>query len=502
MASPRLLPASLTGRLLAATVALLAAACLLIAVAATLIMRSYLMDRLDRDVVRSLDRGPIVFIGQPPGTTDLQSEGSTPRPPQGSRDGSLAAVITSTGYARGTQFTTSGELRVLTATELTALARAEIDRTPRTFDVPGLGSYRVAAGRTSNGNIQIQGVPTADVDATIRTLLWWEIGLGLAGVGAAAVAGRIIVRRQLRPLREVAATAERVTRLDLASGEVGHTDRVAEDLTDPTTEVGQVGGALNRLLGHVEDALVARHESEQQVRQFLADASHELRTPLATIRGYAELSRRIPADENAAGELAGVLGKVDVESARMTRLVEDMLLLARLDAGRELEPARLVDLSRLVTEAVHDAAVVDPHRTWEVELPVDPVAVEGDEHQLHQLVTNLLGNASRHTPAGTCVTTSLEPAASEIRLVVADDGPDGIDAALLPTIFDRFVRGDPASRTRSSGGAGLGTSLVRAIAHAHGGNATVTSSPGDTRFLVTLPVAPSPPGRTDRAGTR
>jgi len=488
MSPPRLLPASLTGRLVAATVALLAVVCLLIAFAATLIMRSYLMDRLDRDVVRSLDRGPIVFVGQPPSSTDPQPDGTTtPRPPQGSRDGSLVAVVTTSGYARGTRFTTSGELRELTATELTALANAEIDRTPRTVDVPGLGSFRVAAGRVPNGNVQIQGIPTAEVDATIRTLLWWEVGLGLAGVGAAALAGRIIVRRQLRPLREVADTAERVTHLDLSSGEVGRTDRVAEALTDPTTEVGQVGGALNRLLGHVEDALVARHESEQQVRQFLADASHELRTPLTTIKGYAELSRRIPADENAADELTGVLGKVDVESARMTRLVEDMLLLARLDAGRELEPARPVDLSRLVTEAVHDAAVVDPERTWNVELPADPVTIDGDEQRLHQLVTNLLRNASRHTPTGTRVTTSVGSSDSGVRLTVADDGPEGIDPTLLPTIFDRFVRGDAASRTRRSGGAGLGTSLVRAIAHAHGGEATVTSSPGDTRFVVTLP---------------
>jgi len=488
----RLVPTSLTARLITMAVALVAVVCLLIAAATTLVLRSYLIDRLDGDVQRSLERVQMLVHGDvtPPtgGPSDTgpgsfgQTDGGEPPPtPLGNRENSLNALISSNGTGTGTAVTTDGDRRELDAIEVASLAEVEPGHDPETIDVADLGSFRVAAVDVGGGTTLVQGIPTADVDGTIRTLIWWETGLGVAGVGAAAIAGRGLIRRQLRPLRSVAETAERVTQLDLASGEVGRTERVPTELTDPDTEVGQVGEALNRLLGHVEDALDARHESEQQARQFLADASHELRTPLATIKGYAELSRRIDDPD----ELTGVLGKVDSESQRMTRLVEDMLMLARLDAGREFV-ARPVDLSRLVTEAVHDAAVVDPERAWGVDLPTEPVTISGDEQRLHQLVTNLLRNATRHTPAGTRVETSLQVDRDTVVLTVADNGTDGIDPALLPTIFDRFTRGD-ASRTRASGGAGLGTSLVRAIAHAHGGTAAVTSSPGDTRFVVTLP---------------
>ena len=194
---------------------------------------------------------------------------------------------------------------------------------------------------------------------------------------AAAAAGSVVVRRQLRPLTEVAETAHAVAALPLASGEIGVTERVPEHLTDERTEVGQVGAALNTLLEHVESSLDARHRSEQQVRQFVADASHELRTPLTTIMGYAELARRRPGD-SAAAETA--LAKVEEESARMTALVEDLLLLARLDAGRPLarEP---VDLTRLLVEAVSDARVVAPEHHWRLELADEPVVVLGDEHR-------------------------------------------------------------------------------------------------------------------------
>lgn len=481
----KLFPASLAGRLTATSIALVAVTCLLIAVAATLIMRTYLIDRLDRDVERSLDRaetsvqGPGGPDGGNNGGADGEGDGP-PVPPRGNREGSLTAVVDTSG-SRGAMLTASGEARALSDDQLESLNDVVADEDPITVDVPDLGSFRVAATDGPYGQaLVVQGIPTDDVDDTISTLLWWELGLGATGVAAAALAGRTLVRRQLRPLREVAQTAERVTHLDLASGEVGRTERVPAEFTDPATEVGQVGGALNQLLGHVETALDARHESEQQARQFLADASHELRTPLSTIKGYAELSRRMSDPD----DLSQVLSKVDSESLRMTRLVEDMLLLARLDAGRNIEP-RPVDLTRVVADAVHDAAVVDPDRTWNVSLPPDPITIDGDEQRLHQLVTNLLRNASRHTGEGTRVVTSLEVDGANVRLMVADNGP-GIDPELLPTIFDRFTRGD-SSRTRASGGAGLGTSLVQAIAHAHGGRVSVTSAPGQTEFIVLLP---------------
>ena len=293
--------------------------------------------------------------------------------------------------------------------------------------------------------------------------------------------GQLLVRRTLRPLREVAQVAHEVTALPLDTGSVGETVRVPDRLTDEGTEVGQVGASLNSLLGHVEGALDARHRSEQQVRQFLADASHELRTPLTTIHGYAELSRRTPDDPTA---LASALGKVETEAGRMSGLVEDMLLLARLDSGRPLAREE-VDLTRLLLEAVADARVVAPEHRWRLDLPDEPLTLVGDESRLHQVITNLLNNARCHTPPGTTVTVRAGSDDRTLRVEVHDDGP-GLPPELLDEAFDRFSRGD-TSRTRASGGAGLGLSLVSAIAAAHRGTASVTSRPGDTTFTVTLP---------------
>ncbi len=251
-------------------------------------------------------------------------------------------------------------------------------------------------------------------------------------------------------------------------------------LTDQHSEVGQVGAALNRLLGHVEHAFDARHRSEQQVRQFVADASHELRTPLTTIRGYAELSWRVtPADPQ---QLALAIAKVEAD--RMTSLVDDLLLLARLDAGRPLDLAP-VDMTRLVIEAVGDGRLLDQEHRWVLDLPGSPVVVVGDEQRLHQVVTNLLNNARRHTPAGTTVTVGLTSQQGGARLAVHDDGP-GISDPPVDKVFERFTRGD-SSRTRASGGAGLGLSLVHAIVTAHGGIVSVRSRPGDTAFEIRLP---------------
>jgi two-component system OmpR family sensor kinase len=347
------------------------------------------------------------------------------------------------------------------------------------IELPGLGGYRVEAVGL-HGDVVVAGLPVRDVDSTVAKLVLWQGLLGLAAVLVAALVGQALVRRQLRPLRRVAATAHQVAALPLASGEVGRTVRVPEPLTDPRTEVGQVGAALNTLLAHVENALDARHRSEQQVRRFVADASHELRTPLATIQGYAELSRR----SGDASDLARSMGKVESEAQRMARLVEDLLLLARLDAGRPLE-RRPVDLTKLVLEAVDDARVLGPEHRWVLRLPEEPLVVTGDELRLHQVLTNLLNNARRHTPAGTTVTVTARREPGAVSLDVHDDGP-GLPPELSGSAFERFTRGD-SSRTRASGGAGLGLSLVHAITAAHGGTVSVSSRPGDTTFTVRLP---------------
>lgn len=467
---------TLTGRLITASVALVTVVSLLVAVAATIIMRQSLTAQLDDNLQDAVERaqrvGPIGPGGGDGGGFDSAC-GELSFPP-GQDAGSVTAVF---GNQCGVaiRITQRGRYEVLSTAALDALEEVEVGVAPRTIDVPDRGSYRVAATTNGAGDRVVLGLPTADLEDTIQTLIWWEVMLSLAGIAIAAIVAREIVRRQLRPLREVAATAHEVAAMPLARGEVGSTPRVPAELTDPANEVGQVGAALNQMLGHVESALVARHDSEQQVRQFLADASHELRTPLTTIKGYAELSRRTGADPLDS------LAKVESEVGRVSTLVEDMLLLARLDSGRPLATDE-VDLVRLVVDAVADSRVVDPQRHWRFEVPAEEVTVTGDDLRLHQAVTNLLTNASRHTPEGTTVTARV--LTNPARIEVHDDGP-GVSAELLPVIFERFSRGD-SSRTRASGGAGLGMSLVKAIMTAHGGTAEVASAPGDTTFTLTF----------------
>jgi two-component system OmpR family sensor kinase len=360
--------------------------------------------------------------------------------------------------------------------------------TGHTVTVAG-SSYRVMAQKDRAGNALVVGLPTQEIDETIRNLWRWSALLTLVGVGLAGVGGTWLVRRQMRPLYAVAETARAVSTQDLSTGGTAIGTRVPDDLVDEQSEVGQVGSALNTLLDHIDDALAARHRSEQQVRQFVADASHELRTPLATIHGYAELSRRqlTGAGPEDAEALLVALGKVETEADRMSALVADLLLLARLDSGRPLAREE-VDLTRLLLEAVADARVVAPGHKWQLTLPDEPVTVLGDEARLHQVVSNLLGNAHSHTPAGTTVTVTASAGEAVVTLAVHDDGP-GLPENLVGEAFDRFTRGD-SSRTRASGGAGLGLSLVSAIADAHGGSAAVVSRPGSTTFTVTLARPP------------
>jgi two-component system OmpR family sensor kinase len=463
-------PRSLTSRLVLTAVALVAVASLLIGAVTTLAMRSYLYGRLDDQVVKSLDRGR----GGPTG----------PGPNLGPTLGTVTGLFPDTGQDVGSVISTRSDNEVVqgpvSTTVLKQLDKVPADGEVHGVDLTGLGSYHVVVREGTGGKVA-SGLPTSEVDGILDSLVWWEALLGLLGVATAAGAGTLVVRRQLRPLNEVAATARAVAVLPLASGEIGVTERVPAHLTDERTEVGQVGAALNSLLEHVETSLAARHRSEQQVRQFVGDASHELRTPLATIHGYAEISRRTPGDPAA---LSVALAKVETEADRMSGLVEDLLLLARLDAGRPLERVE-VDVTRLLLESVVDARVLSPAHKWQLDLPEEPVTVTGDAQRLHQVVTNLLGNARHHTPPGTTVTVSARSDDDGVRIVVRDDGP-GLPEGLADNAFERFTRGD-TSRTRASGGAGLGLSLVSAIAQAHGGSAHVESRMGSTTFTVLLP---------------
>ncbi|BCB77295.1 hypothetical protein Pflav_037050 [Phytohabitans flavus] len=288
-------------------------------------------------------------------------------------------------------------------------------------------------------------------------------------------------------MRRVAATAGRVAELPLDRGEVALSVRVPEADTDPRTEVGQVGAALNRMLGHVAAALAARQASETRVRQFVADASHELRTPLAAIRGYAEVTRR--GRDEVPPDVAHALRRVESESARMTALVDDLLLLARLDSGRPLE-TEPVDLSRLLVDAVSDAHVAGPEHRWRLDLPEEAVTVPGDAARLHQVVANLLANARTHTPPGTEVTVALRPQGGGAEISVVDTGP-GIAPELQADVFERFARGD-SSRSRAAGSTGLGLAIVAAVVEAHHGAVEVSSVPGRTAFTVRLPARSEP----------
>ncbi|MEV6844742.1 HAMP domain-containing sensor histidine kinase [Actinoplanes sp. NPDC051411] len=382
-----------------------------------------------------------------------------------------------------------------TMASVSASAQASIATVPQDgkahdIDLGGsLGEYRMMAtpDPDGSGNVTVAGLPLADLHITLLKVAMVTGGAVLIAVGIAGWAGAVIVRRTLLPLDRVAATATRVSELRLDHGEVRLAQRVPAGDTDPRTEVGQVGAALNRMLDHVGNALEARHASEMQVRQFVADASHELRTPLAAIRGYAELSRRSPAP--ISEEIAHVLGRVESEAKRMTGLVEDLLLLARLDAGRPLahDP---VDLTMLVVDAVSDAHAAGPRHSWQLDLSEEPVTVIGDGQRLHQVLANLLANARTHTPEGTTVTVAVSATTDAAVLRVIDLGP-GIPAELQPHIFERFARGD-SSRSRAAGSTGLGLSIVSAVVAAHQGTVSVESRPGQTVFTVTLPLARVP----------
>ena len=389
------------------------------------------------------------------------------------------------GVATGVAVGEDGKFVSLTAAQETALlALAGPERQAQTIDLGGsLGEYRVATATRPDGTRVIVGQSLAEVNTTTNSLLLIFGLITLVALIAAAVAGTIVVRVALRPLGRVASTATRVSELELAKGEVTLADRVPDADTDPHTEVGQVGAALNRLLGHVEGALVARQASEDKVRQFVADASHELRTPLASIRGYSELTRR--GGHELPDDVVRSLARIESESIRMTSLVEDLLLLARLDAGRELVLGD-VDLVPLVVDAVSDAHAASPDHDWQLHTPDDAVTVTGDGGRLHQVIANLLANARAHTPAGTHVTTTLAVESDDAVITVEDDGP-GISPGLLPVLFERFARGD-GSRSRATGSTGLGLAIVAAVVDAHGGTVSVASSPGDTRFVVRIPL--------------
>lgn len=524
---------SLRVRLLVTQIVLLAAVCAAIGIGTEFALQRFLMHQLDEQVMEAGRRSAAIYslppLPLPPFAPGTPGSEDGPRPPgapgprvvilpvppgppgapipfrerfdpetgpgpgflnaPGQAARTVGAVISPDGSVDAGVITADGSRSEVSAAAEAQLAAVAPTGTPETIDIDGLGRYRVTVlPAHHSGQLIVTGLPTAVVDDTLLWVLGMFCVVAATALLAATIVGILVIRRQLAPLSRVSAAARKVADLELDRGEVRlPTPIVRVDPASAHTEIGQLGSALNRMLDRIAGALSARHASETRIRQFVADASHELRTPLAAIRGYTELAQR--KSDQLPDDVAHAMSRVESETQRMTQLVEDMLLLARLDAGRPLE-RETVDLSRLVVDTVSDAHIAGPDHAWSLDLPEEPVVVLGDEARLHQVLANLLANARTHTPAGTTVTTSLAMVEGGAVLTVADDGP-GIPEPLRPEIFERFARGD-SSRSRREGSTGLGLAIVAAVVKAHDGTIDVTSAPGGTEFVVHFPDGSQP----------
>ena len=416
----RLRPRTLRGRLIAGLVTLLIVACAGVGAVTYVVLSHTLINQLDRQVFEASHRY-ISCLEAPAPEADQHGQPNA-APGQSAGDGdhdndNFPGAAQQCGtYQGGQTFTAaivhhqvlfpalaSGTCH-LTPADKAKLLALHTSKHPITVTLSALGPYQLVASPGTDQSTLVTGMPLDPNQSTLQKVELAEIIVFSAAVLLTGFIGTGFVRLSLRPLRRVAATAARVAQLPLASGEVTLSERVPD--ANPRTEVGQVGSAFNRMLGHVEAALARRAASEARLRRFAADASHELRTPLAAIRGYAELALRHPGPVPA--DITHALRRVESESARMSVLVDELLLLAQLDAGRPLarEPFHL---TRLAIDATSDARAAAASHRWQLELPGEPVLTRGDEHRLHQVLANLMSNAAKHTPPGTTITVALTP---------------------------------------------------------------------------------------------
>lgn len=474
---------SLRKRLLVVTIALFVLLTIAVTVTSMLVMRTVLMDRLDQQLKDYAERVQIhteLMLANPDATIrDIPPPGGT---------GTLG-LVQSEGYTRWSFYNTGGAtaLEPLTPQQTARLVGGApgAEGQPYTASLDVRGDYRAMEIQVfERPDVRLYvGIPMSDMNQTMLALTMVIATSAIAAATLLVALADVTIRRAMRPLTNVVLTTERVSQLPLDSGDVNMSNRVRID--DPATEVGRVSESVNRMLNHLETALEARAASEGRMRQFVADASHELRTPLAAVRGYAEITRKHERGMSDDGMLA--LQRIEGAANRMSALVNDLLLLARLDEGREVTFAE-VDLSKLVVESVADAQAAGRDHPVGLELPEEPVCVHGDMLRLQQVIANLLANARVHTPEGTSIEVELSVDGEDALLTIADNGP-GISPELQERLFGRFVRGD-ASRSREAGSSGLGLAIVKAIVEAHGGEITAKNrEEGEGAvFTVRLPL--------------
>ena len=482
-------------KLIVALLALVTVATSLISVASVAVLRGYLVGRLDDQLglvaVRLADR-PLLLT---PPLEDRTLRRLQPPSPF------LVQFLDPSGGVQGGFDVPLGEARQPPRLPADAAGLAALAGRPITADaVKGPGRWRVLIANREGGGFVVVAASLDETDSTIERLQGIDLVVSIAVLLLLAVAGVATVRASLRPLVEIEQTAAAIAAGDLAR-------RVPD--RDPGTEVGRLGRAFNSMLAQIEGAFRARaasetaarrsedaaRASEERMRRFVADASHELRTPLTAIRGFAELYRQGAARDPA--ELERLMRRIEDQAARMGLLVEDLLLLARLDRQRPLE-LRPVDLLALAADAVNDARALQPERRIELEAggdgaPDGALVVLGDEPRLRQVVANLMANALSHTPAGSPVEVRARTArpngVPHALLEVADHGP-GLSPEQAERVFERFYRADPA-RSHADGGSGLGLAIVAALVAAHSGTVEVDSRPGrGASFRVLLPLAP------------
>lgn len=490
-------PITLRRRLLLGVIALFIVITTIIGLVSVAVLHGSLVERLDAQLHSAADRGRIgIGSGLPSGQTPLpggSGDAGLALQVPGQPVGTVGAVFIGNAVESAGRISEDGGVVGVTMPQRQALLTVPTDGEPHSVDLPDIGNYRAIVSEQAPGLSFIVALPLNTVEGTSAQLGLIIAIVALFGIGIAVAAGTRLIDASLAPLERVTHLATRVSELKLDRGEVALAERIPVADTDERTEVGQLGAAFNRMLGHVASALTAREASERKVRHFVADASHELRTPLASIRGYAELTRR--SRETLPPDAAHALRRIEAESLRMTALVEDLLLLARLDEGRALE-SQPVDLTALSVDALGDAQVTGPDHEWSASLDEEPIIVPGDDSRLQMVVVNLLANARVHTPPGTNVELGLHRDGTDAVLTVSDDGP-GVDPEILESLFERFVRGDTSRFREGQDGAsthaavpstGLGLATVRAVVEAHGGTVTVESAPGKTVFTVRLPL--------------